>query len=381
MTKRIDYIDIIKGFSILWVVLWHSYYSLKINENNYDGLGMFIDVRMPLFFFLSGLFFRQKKFTKFFKRRLQTLVIPFITFYIIGVIWTYLQYNWLAPALNINFASVLNVEIGTIGAFSEYAFAFIGIFKIHYSNTLPTIANPPLWFLVVLFMVQMIHYVIIKLTDKKWLIIFFAIFFYGISLILKRHQVQGYIIAAGMYYIFYMLGSLAGPVLVKSVENKIYAQRIVMFFLSVMILLSLLPISNGIVRHTIYILRALSFTAITFVIFRYTKNFKIINSLKFFGQHSLEVLVTHVLIMTLVIGSMAKCFQTVFSSLDMKDYRWLCIILVFIICILIEIPIIKFCDRYLPQFLGKKPFTIPHWGKNAGLVKLDDESENRQEAG
>ena len=48
--KRIEYIDCIKGLTILWVVVYH-FGPENIPE------WVTIGYRMPLFFFLSGIFF------------------------------------------------------------------------------------------------------------------------------------------------------------------------------------------------------------------------------------------------------------------------------------------------------------------------------------
>jgi fucose 4-O-acetylase-like acetyltransferase len=377
MEKRIDYIDIIKGFSILWVVLFHCHNSLFYSQDivmGYRGYAIiFFQGYVPLFFFLSGIFFRQRKFMEFFTKRFQTLIVPFIAFYVIGVLVSIIQYNVLAPNLNID-----NIE--NIGTFKEYAFAFIYLFHMH-PPVEPLIVNLALWFVPALFMIQMLHYVIIKLTNKKWLIIFFAIMFYGVSIILKKYGFVSLFLSATKYYIFYMFGSLYGQQLLKIVDNKVYACRLALFSLVTMFLLRLLIIPNEAIISLRYISIVFCFIAFVFVFFRYTKDFKIINWLKFWGQHSLEVLVTHVLIISLINEIIIKYFQKIFS-LTLIDHLWIYIILSFLIIVLLEIPIIKFCNQYLPQFLGKKPFTIPRWSKkNVGLVKLDDESENKQEAG
>jgi fucose 4-O-acetylase-like acetyltransferase len=333
--------------------------------------GIFVGFRMPLFFFLSGIFFRQRKFAEFLKKRFHTLIVPFIFFYIIAVLCVAVKYYLLAPALNID-----------MKPFYEYVFAVIGLFQLHPQSP-PTGINTPLWFLIALFMMQIIHYCAVKLVNKKWLLIFFALALYEISYILRMHFITGlfYIEVVCGGYIFYLFGSLVGPQLLKIVENKVSAQRMMMFSLLIMILFSLLQISDGIIGGLKFILGALSFITVVFVFFRYTKNFKIINSLKFWGQYSLEVLVTHILIMPSVIRIITRIFREEFF-MNQEIYLWLCVVSAFVICVLIEIPVIKFCNRYLPQFLGKKPLTIPRWSKkNVGLVKLDDESENKQEAG
>jgi fucose 4-O-acetylase-like acetyltransferase len=69
--KRVKYIDIIKGFTILWVVLFHT------RLNRYEDLWICVGYRMPLFFFLSGIFFRRRQLKEFLKKRINTILIPF----------------------------------------------------------------------------------------------------------------------------------------------------------------------------------------------------------------------------------------------------------------------------------------------------------------
>lgn len=83
--NRIEYIDLAKGFCILLVVWGHSMgpldspdYFLK------DTLSMF---RMPLYFFLSGLFFKPyENFWGFLKRKTNKLLIPFLFWHVLFVL-------------------------------------------------------------------------------------------------------------------------------------------------------------------------------------------------------------------------------------------------------------------------------------------------------
>ena len=76
-TKRIDYIDAIKGFSVLWVVLYHF---------DLTGVAINAPLRLPLFFLVSGLFFRQRScFKDFFIKKVNTLLVPFVFFWLFGI--------------------------------------------------------------------------------------------------------------------------------------------------------------------------------------------------------------------------------------------------------------------------------------------------------
>lgn len=73
-SKRIEYIDYLKGLSIIWVVWYHTANHPEFVDYSF---------RIPLFFFISGIFFRTYTIKKFVKKKISTLVIPFILFYFI----------------------------------------------------------------------------------------------------------------------------------------------------------------------------------------------------------------------------------------------------------------------------------------------------------
>ena len=71
---RIEWIDLAKGFCIILVVLYHVSHEhpLKLQISSF---------RMPLYFILSGLFFKQYEgFFGFLKRKTNKLLIPFLFF-------------------------------------------------------------------------------------------------------------------------------------------------------------------------------------------------------------------------------------------------------------------------------------------------------------
>ena len=78
--KRIEYIDLAKGICIIMVVLFHlaKYYDSTLLINRFFKL-----IRMPLYFFLSGFFFKTYEgFSDFLKRKSNKLLIPFVFWYL-----------------------------------------------------------------------------------------------------------------------------------------------------------------------------------------------------------------------------------------------------------------------------------------------------------
>ena len=79
---RIEFVDLAKGFCIILVVLFHlqlymAYYT------PFDWMAR--SFRMPLYFILSGLFFKEYEgFLGFLKRKTNKLLIPFLAFYLLS---------------------------------------------------------------------------------------------------------------------------------------------------------------------------------------------------------------------------------------------------------------------------------------------------------
>lgn len=93
---RIDYIDKLKGFAILFVVMGHVVEkSLTINNTPFNSFyGSF---HMPLFMFLSGIFayksfksFNTNEYASFFKKKALRILVPFLTIgggYFVSCLW------------------------------------------------------------------------------------------------------------------------------------------------------------------------------------------------------------------------------------------------------------------------------------------------------
>lgn len=137
MNKRIDYIDLAKGICIIMVVFLHC---------TSDGCGFpllekkMCTFRMPLYFILSGLFFKlYNGFFDFLKRKINKLLIPFLTFYfLIAIVMSYIYSLYFH-----NNISILSLN---------YMFSF-------YNENFNNMSNA-IWFLLCLFEVNVIFYLI-----------------------------------------------------------------------------------------------------------------------------------------------------------------------------------------------------------------------------
>ena len=137
MKERLPYIDVAKGFAIYLMILGHQYVS--------DQTFVYIySFHMPLFFYISGMFFRNSKpFFLNLESAVRGLLIPYLFFSVLNLLICWIS-PYLHPELYYN-----------MKGWEIFRAAINGIF-IGTDQVMPTSFLPlgPLWFLVALFVVR-----------------------------------------------------------------------------------------------------------------------------------------------------------------------------------------------------------------------------------
>lgn len=142
---RLSYIDVAKGLAIIMIVYQHvlTYFD------GYNQMEQYMQgFRIPLFFILSGCFFKTySDASEYTKRKINTLLVPFVFFYLLftvlmpNVLYA-IGYQGLRQVDSLGWSSLLNFWVGR-----------------GYSNN-------PVWFLLALFWVSMLFYVFKKLSER-----------------------------------------------------------------------------------------------------------------------------------------------------------------------------------------------------------------------
>lgn len=136
--NRIEYIDLAKGICIILVVFNHIHKTFDAPYMLADCFKMF---RMPLYFFLSGLFFKKYEgLVGFIKRKTNKLLIPFFFFFITSLLF-------------VNIISILSG--GKLKLQLLYSFIYPEFFP-----------NFPIWFLLCLFELNLLFYLIYLISQK-----------------------------------------------------------------------------------------------------------------------------------------------------------------------------------------------------------------------
>lgn len=282
--RRIASIDIAKGLGILLVVLGHQidYFDADI-QAAYRYIYLF---HVPLFFFLSGMFFReQEDLWTCFKKKFMRLFVPYLL-------------------ANIFFFFVEMVRVWKLGAaydgdlgWKDLWLACTGLWPVL------SMLSRPTWFILVLFRTTLIYKLIQLLTGgRKWIM----------AAICAAIGVAGSIWAPGAYMLgqtmvalpFLCLGHICGAGMVEN--KKIFSLPIsaigVVLALPLLYLISLHQQTN--IAVNVYGNAALMFAGALLGILAVLWLSKLIERLpnttkllSFVGRYTLSILIWHIFIM------------------------------------------------------------------------------------
>ena len=286
--KRIEYIDLMKGVCITLVVLLHVIWTFNIDIVD----NVLSNIRMPLYFFLSGLFFKKySNFKEFAIKKTNKLIIPYLFFCLI-------PYCLLAPFFNEAYkTSTFTVD------FTNLSF---------YGLAIATPYNGPLWFLRCLFMTNIFYYIFKIFTDRYSRIVQIVILICIVTLVaLTSDIIKNFLIINGNTLLshfvlntflapFVAMPFLYGAEWVRRVGllNKDFnlKKQMLIFILSVVIwILFAQPLvhfesaSPGLIFPFMYVSAFAGITALAIVCKRIKKLF----FFSYIGRYSLIVLGTH----------------------------------------------------------------------------------------
>ncbi len=163
--NRIEWIDTLRGLGIFFVFLGHTTLTTKPADH------YIYSFHMPLFFFISGMFWKPSMVSgeplAFLKKSVRKRMVPYISFGLItyGI--------WLFPIL----MRIYGVYQGSIPTPDNlFIKPMVGmLYGVGSSDWLPH--NSMLWFLACLFVTEVLFFFIHFVTAKKHIIVLLLVFF------------------------------------------------------------------------------------------------------------------------------------------------------------------------------------------------------------
>lgn len=317
--KRIQFIDLAKGVCISLVVLHHCHI-----ETPY-----LVFIRMPLYFILSGLFFKTYDgLADFTKRKINKILIPFVFFHTLSMVVYFLVSHFL-PGIRLN--SEVERFFFLDPLYSRMCF------------------NNPLWFLLSLFWCNLLYY-LIQMVSKKWYIQgCFAILFVVVYYLTEDEVTMPLFFASALrYFPFFFLGSLLRktPILYESKGVTFYQKYkdLILGFVCAVLFFVLANVSMPIAALGItsrYIYSTLGVLALLLVL----KKIKRLPVISYFGRYSIVILCTSYLVyspLRVIVPKMTN-FNGGYNDL-----------IAFVLTMTLEYFIIWFCIRYMPHVTAQK---------------------------
>lgn len=214
--SRIEWVDLLKGIAILWLVVYHMHV--------FDWMRS----PVPVFFFLSGLFFSEgKSFGSFVSKKAKALLIPLLFFFILGVV---------ASALK----SLMQGE--------SYMFPPLWLF----ATIIPAdadVTNPlgvgAIWFLMSLFEIYIIYYGLRLVSKNNWWLLSSAVLLLLISCVTLVFYAHG-----SLFYIFYTFGFCIYFIVANLLRDRVLYGNIPVWLLMVAViayLVRFIEVPNGLV--------------------------------------------------------------------------------------------------------------------------------------
>ena len=283
-TKRIEYLDALRGFTMILVVLNHvaaEYFGVSYNHGNIHYY--IAEFRMPLFFFVSGFVLYKKDFVwnitnslKFFKKKILVQIIsPFIFF----CAYIYLR--------DMSFVEKF-ADKGKAG----YWFTFtLFVFFIMYA--------------IIQYLFQKLKIDKLKFIIPFYLLIGLFLYFNGVTQILLRLNVPECIIgtlgtANLLYFIYFLSGTLVRKYFTnfEAFLDKSYTILLcILIFFTLNIFIDLTEVSK--ILSKIYnMILSITGMIIVFSVFRrnestFKQNNPLSRVLKFIGRRTLDIYLLH----------------------------------------------------------------------------------------
>lgn len=292
MTERIEFIDLAKGMCIMLVVLYHINRRYDMYPELFKILSTF---RMPLYFFLSGLFFKEyENFFGFLKRKTNKLLIPFLFFYLIT--------SFLMPNLLYQFGYTVE-KTQSLGISGLWAF----LNKEQFSNG-------PIWFLWCLFLLNIIFYLIYIVAQRTTrplpvlLLLGALLGGLGMACSINGVNLRGFLDTALTALPFFCIGYVF-----RKYTRILYDNSFDKYLLVIICVCAVITIvgggnssykANHFNMHPLLVyIRGMSGTLFIVFLAKYLKNLPFIS---YWGRYSIMVLLTHGLLLQVYIPIVKK---------------------------------------------------------------------------
>ncbi len=289
-SKRIDWIDLAKDFCILMIVITHT--CLWVFKSvDYPMAFQMLAFMLPLFYALSGMFFRpDEAFMVFLKRKTNRLLIPFLFFFVV---------TSMLPCAVIKHESALT--------------EFFKDRNIFYNN--------PIWFLLSLFDMNLMFYIVHHVAKRisiryQTLIVMVAAIVSGIiGMGLSAYHVAlpfyldisltSMPFLAFGYWLFRHTGFVSAPVHIWRDGALMIACGVIVWLFSVRTVWAINIFPDDASMLLVYVC-GFAGTMMVLILSKFIRHLPLVS---FWGRYSIIILCTHQVVITIVSHFLGRWFS------------------------------------------------------------------------
>lgn len=354
--NRINWIDELKGFILLLVCLAHTNINIPFLGGNL--IVILSAIRMPAFFFLSGLLFSIRRYpdiSSYMIHKTKVLLIPYI---LLSLLFSFLDPR-LYDLSQLEKQSYLIPLLSSFEVHSSSEFLLMEFCSIFYSGI--PITTVPLWFVLALFFVSLLFFCIHHIFQgKAKCITIYAIFCLITGWILNLYNlILPYCFSAVFTAsFFFSLGYLTKRIIKYMTDLREIKLGLIIILLSSLYLYAVNingPI--GLMTNELgdnllgYILSTVGgiflIVSIFILLNRFVNKSMLQGILKNIARNALVILAVHYWVI--------KCCRIYFYSISKESYFPYLITLIMIIVIILAIPLFR---TKLYKLIGKEKITI-----------------------
>lgn len=335
---RVNYIDYTKALGMLTVMWGHIALGFSAT--------FVYTFHMPLFFFLSGMVFEKEKYPEFklfVKRRVQTLLIPYVIYsFATWIVWAAYSYFLHVP-----------VESYWMPLLQTFIAQGSGGFLVH---------NVPLWFVTCLFVIEMVYYFLSRCNDAVNVTVSIFLAALGYFLINKVAFFDFTLLpwsieVAMLAMFFYSLGNL----FVKHIGHEKFKYVVLgNNVISIIVIIALLAvcywggvkngrlsmghsyIGNPVIFYPVAIAGTLAMLITSMLFSDWLKRAKVNNAITWFGKNSFIAMAIHNPIKGFVVVAVAYLMGISINKVGSNDlYVLLCWFITLIITVSLMLIILR----------------------------------------
>ena len=331
--KRVEWIDTAKGICILLIVFNHAFG--KTAGSALESLMIF---RMPLYFVLSGLFFKSYgNLFNFVKKKVNKLLIPmFLAFIFLSIPSTF----------------ILNIHEGVPITITNLFLMPSEPHKLNFG------LSPSSWFLLCLFILNVIFYFVFLLSKKNIYVILFISFLCGlggyycnVQSIILPIWIDTALTSVPFFCVGYIIRNSTN--FLDDIISLKYSLILICSALLLIFCISLIGDGDDIlyagnhydVNPLCLYLGGISGTLCILIIAKYINYLPVIS---YVGRYSIVLLLTHQFYLFII--------RNILYQIKVpQDTAWTSLV-VFIIVVIVSLPTIKYGIKYLPYCFAQKEF-------------------------